>query len=157
VKGIRSARRPTLGSCDATEVRRERGDADHGRIGEVYNDYEPTDRSVTAEELPFPANAFDAAMATFTVHQRSDLRAGQRELRRVTSGPVAILTGDPARAHRSWLTDYASEVLDTEARRYPAMAELAGFNATHLRGLTGAGRRQLKHDDQWWPMSSNSS
>jgi hypothetical protein len=64
-------------------------------------------------------------MATFTVHQWSHLAAGLRELRRVTRGPIAILTGDPALVHRFWLTDYAPEVLDTEARRYPGMAELA--------------------------------
>src|SRR6201992_739460 len=50
-----------------------------------------------AADLPFPDGAFDAAMTTFSVHQWGDLRAGLREVRRVTRGPVVILTGDPER------------------------------------------------------------
>jgi SAM-dependent methyltransferase len=78
----------------------------------------------TAEDLPFPDGAFDAAMTTFSVHQWSDLRAGLREIRRVTRGPVVILTGDPGRLRRFWLNEYAPEVIDTEARRYPAIEAL---------------------------------
>jgi SAM-dependent methyltransferase len=88
----------------------------------------PADRQAidaTAEALPFPDNAFQAAMGTFTVHQWSNPHAGLRELRRVTQGPIVLLTGDPARVREFWLNDYAPEVLDTEARRYPAMADLA--------------------------------
>ena len=77
-----------------------------------------------AEDLPFPDGAFDAAMTTFSVHQWSDLRAGLREVRRVTRGPVVILTGDPGRLRRFWLNEYAPEVIDTEARRYPAIEAL---------------------------------
>jgi SAM-dependent methyltransferase len=79
----------------------------------------------TAEDLPFADGSFDAAMTTFSVHQWSDLRAGLREVRRVTRGPVVILTGDPARLRQFWLGEYAPEVLDTEARRYPSIGELA--------------------------------
>ena len=39
-------------------------------------------------------------MTTFSVHQWSDLRAGLREMRRVTRGPIVILTGDPDRLPR---------------------------------------------------------
>ncbi len=115
-------------------------------VGAGTGGYEPADREVTAvepspamraqrrspaidavaESLPFPDDSFDAAMATFTVHQWPDLQAGLAEVRRVTRGPVVILTGDPARLRRFWLQDYASEVLDAEARRYPAIAELGG-------------------------------
>lgn len=117
-------------------------------VGAGAGSYEPADRLVTpvepsasmraqrppglaaavdatAEELPFPDGAFDAAMTTFSVHQWSDLRAGLREMRRVTRGPVLILTGDPQRLRRFWLNDYAPEVIDTEARRYPAVDVLA--------------------------------
>jgi SAM-dependent methyltransferase len=80
----------------------------------------------TAEDLPFPDGYFDAAMTTFSVHQWSDLRAGLREIRRVTRGPVVILTCDPARLRRFWLNDYAPEVIDTEARRYPSVEALSG-------------------------------
>jgi SAM-dependent methyltransferase len=79
----------------------------------------------TAEDLPFPDNSFDAAMTTFSVHQWNDLRAGLREVRRVTRGPLVILTCDPGLLQRFWLNEYAPEVIDTEARRYPATEALA--------------------------------
>jgi SAM-dependent methyltransferase len=116
-------------------------------VGAGAGSYEPADRQVTpvepsasmraqrppglapavdatAENLPFADGAFDAAMTTFSVHQWDDLAAGLREVRRVTRGPVVILTCDPGLLRRFWLTDYAPEVIDTEARRYPAVADL---------------------------------
>jgi hypothetical protein len=85
-----------------------------------------------AEQLPFPDDHFDAAMATFTVHQWSDLRAGLTEMRRVTTGPIVILTCDPLLVKKFWLNEYAPEVLRTEARRYPSfdaiLAALGGTN-----------------------------
>lgn len=78
-----------------------------------------------AEDLPFTDGEFDAAMTLFSVHQWSDVRAGLREMRRVTHGPVVILTCDPTLVRDFWLYRYAPEVLDTEARRYPAVEELA--------------------------------
>jgi SAM-dependent methyltransferase len=77
-----------------------------------------------AEDLPFADDSFDASMATFTVHQWPDLEAGLRELRRVTRGPVVVLTCDPSLLHRFWLTEYAPEVIATEQRRYPAIATI---------------------------------
>jgi SAM-dependent methyltransferase len=77
-----------------------------------------------AEHLPFPDDAFDAALASFTVHQWRDLGAGLREARRVTRGPVVVLTCDPAALKRSWLEEYAPEVIATEAERYPAIADI---------------------------------
>ncbi|MCK7624833.1 class I SAM-dependent methyltransferase [Streptomyces sp. RS10V-4] len=77
-----------------------------------------------AEQLPFPDAAFDAALTTFSVHQWSDPAAGLRELRRVARGPVVVLTCDPDRVRDFWLYDYCPEVLDTEARRYPALGDL---------------------------------
>jgi SAM-dependent methyltransferase len=123
-------------------------------VGAGAGSYEPDDRDVTpvepsasmrakrparlavavnatAESLPFDDGAFDAAMTTFSVHQWGDLRAGLREMRRVTRGPVVILTGDPDRLRQFWLNEYAPEVIDTEARRYPSVGDLAG-------GLGGA-------------------
>jgi len=117
-------------------------------VGAGSGSYEPTGREVTAvepsasmrsqrpthlgaaidataEDLPFPDNSFDAAMTTFSVHQWSDLGAGLREVRRVTRGPVVILTCDPGLVHRYWLHEYAPEVIDAEARRYPPLAALA--------------------------------
>jgi hypothetical protein len=113
-------------------------------VGAGAGSYEPADRAVTAlepsasmraqrpahlsaaidgvaEDIPFPDRHFDAAMATFTVHQWSDLKAGLSEMRRVTRGPVVILTCDPDEVQSFWLNDYAPDVLATEARRYPSM------------------------------------
>lgn len=117
-------------------------------VGAGAGSYEPQDRTVTAiepsatmrsqrpawlsraisgsaESLPFPDGHFDAAMATFTVHQWQDLDAGLRQLRRVTRGPVAVLTCDPQLLDRFWLAEYAAEVIATEARRYPAPQRIA--------------------------------
>ncbi|MFB6603053.1 class I SAM-dependent methyltransferase [Streptomyces noursei] len=77
-----------------------------------------------AERLPFADDSFDAAMTTFSVHQWSDPAAGLRELRRVATGPVVVLTCDPRRVRDFWLHDYCPEVLDTEARRYPEVDAL---------------------------------
>jgi hypothetical protein len=71
-----------------------------------------------AEELPFEDSSFEASMAIFTVHQWQDLDAGLAELRRVTAGPVVILTCDPA-ADRFCLNEYAPEVISAMTRRNP--------------------------------------
>lgn len=76
------------------------------------------------EHLPFPDASFDAAMGTFTVHQWSDLEAGCAELRRITRGPIVILTADPDDLHRFWLNAYLPEVLDIEQSRYPRIDDL---------------------------------
>ncbi|SJN37344.1 transcriptional regulator, MerR family [Microbacterium esteraromaticum] len=117
-------------------------------VGAGAGNYEPIDRDVTAvepsasmraqradflstaidavaESLPFPDDTFDAAMTTFSVHQWGDLTAGLAEIRRVTRGPVVILTCDPDLLDRFWLAEYAPDVISTERRRYPEMSELA--------------------------------
>lgn len=125
-------------------------------VGAGAGSYEPNDRDVTAvepsasmraqrpsqlvaaidavaENLPFADHEFDAAMTTFSVHQWSDLKAGLREMRRVTKGPVVILSCDPSLVRRFWLNDYAPQVLETEARHYPSLAhigEVLGGNVT---------------------------
>ena len=89
-------------------------------VGAGSGNYEPTDRSVVAlepspemlsqrgipnpavqgvaEHLPFPADTFDAAMGTLTVHHWTDQAAGLRELRRV-SGRQVLVVYDPVVAH----------------------------------------------------------
>lgn len=90
----------------------------------------------TAEDLPFDDDTFDAAMATFTVHQWSDLSAGLAEVRRVTRGPVVVLTCDPTALRKFWLHEYAPEAIDTEARRYPTVdAILAGLGGGSVTPL----------------------
>ncbi len=117
-------------------------------VGAGAGSYEPTDRPVTAVEpsasmrrqrpahlppaidavaanLPFEDGCFDAAMATFTVHQWPDLQAGLAEMRRVTRGAIAIVTCDPDELDRFWLNVYAPEAIAVEARRYPRIATIA--------------------------------
>jgi SAM-dependent methyltransferase len=77
-----------------------------------------------AEHLPFDDLSFDASMATVTIHQWSDFAAGIKELRRVTRGPVVVLTFDGEALDRFWLADYAPELIAAERRRYPAMQDL---------------------------------
>jgi len=123
---------------DATEIL---------NVGAGAGSYEPEDRKVTAvepsasmraqrpahlspavdavaERLPFPDNRFDAAMATFTVHQWSDFQTGLREMRRVTRGPIVIMTCDPDERDRFWLNAYCPEVIATEAKRYPSISAI---------------------------------
>ncbi|KPC66569.1 class I SAM-dependent methyltransferase [Streptomyces chattanoogensis] len=86
-----------------------------------------------AEDLPFADGEFDGAMTLFSVHQWNDVKAGLREMRRVTRGPVVALTCDPRLVCDFWLYGYAPEVLDTEARRYPPVEDMAsalGENVT---------------------------
>jgi len=86
-------------------------------VGAGAGSYEPSDRYVlavepspamraqrpvnlapavdaSAEELPLDDEAVDAAMAMATVHQWSNAERGLRELRRVSRGPVVVLTFD---------------------------------------------------------------
>jgi SAM-dependent methyltransferase len=72
-----------------------------------------------AEELPFADASFDAAMATVTIHQWGDCDRGLRELRRVSRGPVVILTFDGDALEEFWLAHYAPALIEAERRRYP--------------------------------------
>ena len=113
-------------------------------IGAGAGSYEPTDRYVaavepsksmrsqrpatavpaidaTAEALPFDDDTFDAALAAITIHQWHDLDQGLCELRRVSRGPVVILTFDGDALDRLWLAEYAPELIAAERRRYPTI------------------------------------
>jgi SAM-dependent methyltransferase len=79
----------------------------------------------TAERLPFDDDAFDAVMATVTVHQWRDAARGLAELRRVARGPVVVLTFDGDELERLWLAEYAPELITAERRRYPKIAGIA--------------------------------
>jgi len=79
----------------------------------------------SAERLPFDDDAFDAVMATVTVHQWRDTARGLAELRRVARGPVVVLTFDGDELDRLWLAEYAPELIAAERRRYPAIATIA--------------------------------
>ncbi len=75
----------------------------------------------TADALPFDDDAFDAAMATLTVHHWPNPAAGLREVRRVTGSPVLVLTFDPDAQTEFWMFDYASEMAVVERKRYTAI------------------------------------
>ncbi|MFM9918351.1 class I SAM-dependent methyltransferase [Lacisediminihabitans sp. H27-G8] len=116
-------------------------------VGAGAGSYEPVDREVTAvepsasmraqrpewltlaidatsDDLPFPDRSFDASMATVTVHQWPARATGLAEMRRVTRGPVVIMTFDPVPPQHWWLMDYAPEVFEVESHRMPAIATL---------------------------------
>lgn len=117
-------------------------------VGAGAGSYEPTDRYVAAvepsaamrakrvgrapaidavaEALPFDDDAFDAAMAMVTIHQWNDWRQGLREMRRVSRGPVVLLTFDAVALGAFWLADYVPEIIEVERRRFPAIDALVG-------------------------------
>jgi hypothetical protein len=80
-----------------------------------------------AEAIPLDDDAVDAAMASVTVHQWRDAERGLRELRRVTRGPIAILTFEAEAVRRYWLMEYVPEVLIAEADRYLELDRIAGI------------------------------
>ncbi len=86
-----------------------------------------------AEHLPFPDASFDAAMAMITVHQWPDPAAGLAELRRVSRGPVVVLTFDGDQLERLWLGEYCPELYAAERRRYPPIAEIAATLGGEVR------------------------
>ena len=78
-----------------------------------------------AEDLPFEAGAFDAAMAVLTIHHWADWRSGLRELRRVALRRIVLLTFD-VEASQFWLTrDYLPELIALDRRTMPALNDLA--------------------------------
>ncbi|MET7338833.1 methyltransferase domain-containing protein [Nonomuraea sp. NPDC005650] len=80
-----------------------------------------------AERLPFDDDSFDAAMAMVTVHQWNDTEQGLRELRRVSRGPVVVLTFDGDALDLLWLAEYAPELIAAERRRYPPLDLIASL------------------------------
>lgn len=117
-------------------------------IGAGAGSYEPEDRRVVAiepapamrrqrpdhltpaidaraEALPLDDASVDASMAILTVHQWKDRRAGIAELRRVTRGPIVIMTFDGDALHRWWLGDYVPEIIEAERGRFPPIDALA--------------------------------
>jgi Methyltransferase domain len=82
-----------------------------------------------AEHLPFPARAFDAALAVLTVHHWCSAAAGLAEMRRVARMQV-VLTWDPDVTSRFWLvTDYLPQILVHERGLACLDAVRAGLRA----------------------------
>ncbi len=114
-------------------------------VGAGAGSYEPDDRQVTAvepsvemirqrsasaasaiqgyaEDLPFDDNSFDASMAILTVHHWADKEKGLKEMRRVTRGPVVVLTYDPS-VRGFWLADYIPELVALDEAQMPGMTD----------------------------------
>jgi SAM-dependent methyltransferase len=118
-------------------------------VGAGAGSYEPAHRQVTAvepsatmiaqrpagaapviqgkaEELPFPDDAFDAAMAVLTVHHWTDLEAGLLELRRVARRRIVVVTFDPEALEGLWITrDYFPAMLGLKRQTPVTSLELA--------------------------------
>lgn len=78
----------------------------------------------SAEALPFADGSFDAAMAILTIHHWPDWRAGLRELRRVATRRVVLLTFD-CDASGFWLTrDYFPAIMALDRQIMPPLADL---------------------------------
>lgn len=114
-------------------------------VGAGAGSYEPAGREVTAlepsigmirqrpasaapvvqgraEQLPFADRSFDASMAILTIHHWSDRAKGLKEMRRVTRGPIVILTYDPA-FRGFWLADYIPELVALDEAQMPSLSE----------------------------------
>jgi SAM-dependent methyltransferase len=95
-----------------------------------------------AENLPFDDQSIDASMAMVTIHQWQNAEKGLAEMRRVTRGPIVILTFDGDALDRFWLADYAPELITAERRRYPAINAIQ----TYLGGKTDVQAIQIPID-----------
>ena len=85
--------------------------------------------AAAAEDLPFDDRAFDAAMAMVTIHHWTDPERGLRELRRVSRGPVAVLTFAIGTPWVAWFGEYLPEGAVLERGVFPDpehVAELVG-------------------------------
>jgi SAM-dependent methyltransferase len=137
----------------ADQIHRALGDAASVlNIGAGAGSYEPSDRYVLAVEpsaamrarrrlgrvvpaidasaqaLPFDGDTVDAAMAIFTVHQWGEgLGPGLRELRRVTRGPIVIMTIDGDALAGFWLGEYLPVRMDIERRRFPSIDNITAL------------------------------
>ena len=89
----------------------------------------------SAEDLPFPDDNFDAAMAVLTAHHWADLDAGLAEMQRVSRGRIAIVAFDPEALADLWIArDYFPEMLGLKRRSGASAGELMA----RLPGSTSA-------------------
>ena len=80
-----------------------------------------------ADHLPFDDGAFDASMAMVTIHHWPDIQAGLKEMRRVTKGPVVIMTFDPDALNDFWNAVYFPELIEIERTRYAPINNIVEF------------------------------
>ncbi len=119
-------------------------------VGAGTGSYEPTDRHIVAIEpsdvmanqrppsrppavrafadaLPLRDQSVDAAMTILSLHHWDGTQEqGVREMRRVSRGPVVIVTYDAEVSARMWLmADYFPEVAALDRRIFPAPDRIA--------------------------------
>ena len=132
-------------------------------VASVRDRYPEVDvQQAKAELLPFPADAFDAALAQLVVHFMSDPVAGLAEMARVTrpDGVVTACVWDHAGGQGPLAVFWnAARVLDPHVEDESL---LAGTRAGHLTELlTAAGLHQVEEValsvgvehpsfDEWW-------
>ena len=82
-----------------------------------------------AHDLPLHDGAADAAMAILSLHHWDEGRErGVRELRRVSRGPVVILTYDAVVSERMWLmAEYLPEIAALDHRIFPPPQRIADW------------------------------
>ena len=106
----------------------------------------------TAGRLPLRDASVDAAMAILTIHHWDDeLEAGIRELRRVATGPVVILTYLPEVSNEMWLVkEYLPEVGELDSRIFPTPDLLAAW----LGGAVSVETVPIHRDSPDWMLGS---
>jgi SAM-dependent methyltransferase len=77
----------------------------------------------SAEDIPLPDNAADAAMTILSIHHWQDPQAGVAEMLRIAKSRIVILTYDPSRLSW-WLRDYAPEIFADDVRRFPSVEHI---------------------------------
>jgi SAM-dependent methyltransferase len=128
-------------------------------VGAGAGSYEPADREVTAvepsvemiaqrppgaapavraaaEELPFPDDGFDAAMAVLTVHHWPDLDRGLAELRRVARDRIVLVTFDPEPLRDFWMVrEYFPGIVGVNAERISSDGLAARLGGATVRPI----------------------
>jgi SAM-dependent methyltransferase len=132
-------------------------------VGAGAGSYEPLDRHVVAIEpsdtmanqrprslapairasaghVPLRDASVDAAMTVLSLHHWDDEREqGVRELRRVASGRVVILTYDPRVSGEMWLMkDYFPEVAELDRRIFPPPEQIVEWLGGRAKTFTVA-------------------
>ncbi len=146
-KGYAELRRPD--PRIHAQIVRALGDAETVvNVGAGTGSYEPDDRKVIAVEpsmemirqrragsaptvradataLPFATKRFDAALAVLTMHHWPNPIAGLKEMRRVASGRVVVLTHFIRSLEDFWLVrDYFPETIERDLWRFPTEEEV---------------------------------
>jgi SAM-dependent methyltransferase len=106
----------------------------------------------TAGRLPLRDDAVDAAMAILTIHHwDTEREAGVRELRRVATGAVAILTYLPEVSNEMWLMkEYLPEVAELDSRIFPSPDRLTAW----LGGAVAVETIPIHRDSPDWMLGS---